>query len=391
MSYKTTQRCCYIGYLVQAMVINFAPLLFVIFQNTYGISYALIGLLIFINFLTQLAADIFSVPMLKFIGYRGSAVISQLLCTAGFILLGILPDVMNPYVGICIATIIYSIGAGLIEVVINPIIAGLPPECEGSFVLTHSFYSWGQLGVVLVTTLLLKVFGSNSWRVISAVWGIIPFLNGLVFLKTPITPPSENKKREGVQHIFKSKTFAAILILMICAGGSEVAMAQWASLFAQNALGIDKALGDLLGPCLFAFFMGMGRLIYGIYEKRMNFRLCSIASALLCILCYVAAALSKNPYISLAGCSLCGLAISILWPGTVALAANKFPEGDGAMYSAIAVFGDVGCSAAPFITGLIASMKLWGENGLRAGLAVNIVYPIIFIAIINRLIKKCDA
>ena len=371
------------------MVINFAPLLFVIFQNTYGISYALIGLLIFINFLTQLAADIFSVTMLKFIGYRGSAVISQLLCTAGFILLGILPDIMNPYAGICIATIIYSIGAGLIEVVINPIIAGLPPECEGNFVLTHSFYSWGQLGVVLVTTLLLKAFGSNSWRVISVVWGIIPFLNGLVFLKAPITPPTEKKKRGGV-HIFKSKTFAAILILMICAGGSEVAMAQWASLFAQNALGIDKALGDLLGPCLFAFFMGMGRLIYGIYEKRMNFRLCSIASALLCILCYAAAALSKNPYISLAGCALCGLAISILWPGTVELAANKFPEGDGSMYSAIAVFGDIGCSAAPFITGLVASMKMLGENGLRAGLSVNIIYPIVFIIIIKRLIKKCD-
>ena len=177
---------------------------------------------------------------------------------------------------------------------------------------------------------------------------------------------------------------------MICAGGSEVAMAQWASLFAQNALGIDKALGDLLGPCLFAFFMGMGRLIYGIYEKRMNFRLCSIASALLCILCYAAAALSKNPYISLAGCALCGLAISILWPGTVELAANKFPEGDGSMYSAIAVFGDIGCSAAPFITGLVASMKMLGENGLRAGLSVNIIYPIVFIIIIKRLIKKCD-
>lgn len=373
------------------MAINFAPLLFVIFQNTYDISYALIGLLVFINFLTQLAADIFSVPMLKFIGYRGSAVISQLLCTAGFILLGILPDVINPYAGICIATIIYSIGAGLIEVVINPIIAGLPPECESSFVLTHSFYSWGQLGVVLVTTLLIKLFGSNSWRVISAVWGIIPFLNGLVFLKAPITPPSENKKRESVRYVFKNKTFVAILILMICAGGSELAMAQWASLFAQNALGIDKALGDLLGPCLFAFFMGIGRLIYGIYEKRMDFRLCSIVSALLCILCYVAAAFSKNPYISLAGCALCGLAISILWPGTVALAADKFPEGDGAMYSAIAVFGDIGCSAAPFITGLVASMKMLGENGLRAGLAVNIIYPIVFIAIISRLIKKCDA
>lgn len=370
------------------MTINFAPLLFVIFQNTYKISYALIGLLIFINFLTQLAADIFSVLMLKVIGYRGSAVMSQLLCTAGFILLAVLPDIMNPYAGICISTIIYSVGAGLIEVVTNPIIAGLPEKCGGSFVLTHSFYSWGQVGVVLITTLLLRLLGNDSWRVISVMWGVIPLLNGLLFLNAPITPPGEKKGREGFKHLFKSKTFTAIIILMVCAGGSELAMAQWASTFAQNALGVDKVLGDLLGPCLFALFMGIGRLMYGLYEKHMDFEICSILSAILCILCYVAAAFSKNPFISLAGCALCGIAISTLWPGTVQLAAKKFPEGDGAMYSAIAVSGDLGCSAAPFITGLIASMNLWGENGLRAGLAVNIIYPIIFIITIKRLMKK---
>ena len=388
MSYKTTQRCCHISYLVQALAINFAPLLFVIFQNTYDISYALIGLLVFINFLTQLLADIFSVFFLNTIGYRVSAVISQLACMAGFVLLGILPDIMNPYAGICIATIIYSVGAGLVEVVINPIIAGLPPECEGSFVLTHSFYSWGQLGVVFVTTLFLKLFGSDSWRIISAMWGIIPLLNGLLLLKTPIANPISKEKIDGTATLFKNRTFLAILILMVCAGGSELAMAQWASLFAQSALGIDKILGDLLGPCLFAFFMGIGRLMYAIYEKRMNFRICSIASAILCVLCYMVAALSKNPYISLAGCAICGFAISILWPGTVELASKKFPQGGGAMYSSLAIFGDIGCSAAPFITGLIASMNLWGENGLRAGMTVNIIYPIVFVIIIRRLIKK---
>lgn len=388
MNFKTTQRCCYIGYVVQAVAINFLPLLFVIFQNQYKLSYALIGTLVAVNFLTQLCVDIFSVFFLDKIGYRKSAVISQLSCTVGFILLAILPDIMPAYLGLCIGVIFYSVGAGLIEVVINPVIAGLPEECGKNFVLTHSFYSWGQLLVVLFTTVALRIWGVTSWKIISVFWAILPLVNGLIFLKTPISPPIPKEKRRGVRSLFKNKTFVAILILMVCAGGSELAMAQWASTFAQNALGVDKILGDIFGPCLFAFFMGIGRLIYGLYEKRMNFRLCSIFSATLCILCYILAAFSKNPFVSLAGCAFCGFAISTLWPGTVELAAKKFPEGSGAMYSAVAIFGDVGCSLAPFITGLISSMNVWGENALRAGLAVNIIYPIIFIVIITRLLKK---
>ncbi len=388
MTFKTTQRCCYIGYVVQAVAINFLPLLFVIFQKEYSLNYALIGTLVAVNFLTQLCVDIISVFFLDKLGYRKSAVASQLFCTAGFVLLSLLPDIMPPYIGLCIGVICYSIGAGLIEVVINPIIAGIPKECGQNFVFTHSFYSWGQLLVVLATTVALRIWGEASWKCISLFWAILPLVNGLIFLKTPIAPPVAKEKREKVSSLLRNKTFIAILLLMICAGGSELAMSQWASTFAQNALGIDKILGDLFGPCLFAFFMGIGRLMYGLYEKRMNFKLCAIASGVLCMLCYIAAAFSKNPFVSLAGCALCGFAISIFWPGTVQLAAKKFPEGSGAMYSAIAIFGDVGCSLAPFITGLIASMKLWGENGLRAGLAINIIYPILFIVIISRLIKN---
>jgi len=388
MTYRTTQRCCYMGYVVQAVAINFLPLLFVIFQNEYNLSYALIGTLIAVNFLTQLCVDIVSVFLLDKIGYRKSAVASQLSCTIGFILLAFLPDIMPPYIGLCIGVILYSIGAGLIEVVINPIIAGIPKEYGQNFVFTHSFYSWGQLSVVLATTVALRIFGETSWRLISVFWGILPLINGLILAKTPISPPIAEEKRERVTELLKNKTFIAILLLMICAGGSELAMAQWASTFAQNALGIDKMTGDLLGPCLFAFFMGVGRLIYGIYEKRMNFKIYSISCCVLCLVCYLAAALSKNPIISLAGCSLCGFAISTLWPGTVELAAKKFQDGSGAMYSTVAIFGDVGCSVAPFITGLIASMTVWGENALRAGLLVNIIYPIVFIMIIRKLIKK---
>ncbi|MBQ8807889.1 MAG: MFS transporter [Clostridia bacterium] len=388
MSFKTTQRCCYAGYVVQAVSINFLPLLFVIFQNEYNLSYALIGTLISVNFLTQLAVDIMSVFFLERISYRKSAVTAQLLCFIGFVLLSFLPNIMDPFLGICICVVLYSIGAGLIEVVINPIISGLPKDCGGNFVLTHSFYCWGQLAAVLLTTVALRIFGDSSWGIIALLWAVIPLVNGLVFMKTPIAPPLPPQKRESILKLLKDKTFLLLLALMVCAGGSELAMAQWASTFAQNALGVDKMLGDLLGPCLFAFFMGMGRLFYGLYEDKLNFKLCAVLSNALCVLCYICAAVSKNPFLSLAGCSLCGLAISTLWPGTLEVAEKKFPRGGGAMYSALAIFGDVGCSVAPFITGAVASISVLGENALRMGLLVNIVYPIGFIIIIRNLLSK---
>lgn len=380
MTFKTTKVCCYVGYMVQALVINFAPLLFVIFQNTYKISYALLGAIVFMNFTTQLVLDVVMVFFLEKLGYRRSAVLSQFACTIGFVLLGILPDLINPYLGICISTFIYSLGAGLIEVVINPIIAGIPKEYEGNFVLTHSFYSWGQLAVVLITTVLLKVFGTESWQIISMLWAIVPFINALIFIKTPITPPEKKEKSKNASLFFGEKTFLILLFMMICAGGSEVAMCQWASTFAQNALGVDKIVGDLLGPCMFAVFMGIGRVIYGIYNDKLNYHRYMLASCLLCVICYIAAALSKNPYISLGGCALCGFAVSTLWPGVIEVAARRFPDGGGPMYSSIAIFGDVGCSVAPFLTGLVASMSLWGENALRMGLVMNIIYPLGFIA-----------
>lgn len=388
MTYKTTQKCCYTGYITQAAVINFAPLLFVIFQKTYDISYALIGALIFINFAVQLIVDILSVFLLDKIGCRKSAVISQFACAAGFVLLPLLPEIMAPYAGLCVAIAVSSIGAGLIEVVINPIVGGLPKECEGNFVLTHSFYCWGQLGVVLLTALALKIFGNASWKVISALWGAVPLINGIFFIKTPIAPPIAEEKRRGVKFFFTNRRFLSMLLLMICAGGSELAMSQWASTFAQNALGVDKTVGDLAGPCLFAFLMGIGRTVYGIFSDRINYKKFALTSCAMCALCYIAAALSHTPYISLAGCALCGFAISTLWPGTVELAARDFPEGGGAMYSSIAIFGDIGCSVAPFVTGIIASMPYWGENGLRAGLISNIIYPIGFMLIIKILLRQ---
>ena len=386
--FKLTKKCCYVGFIVQAIVINFLPLLFITFKNVYNLSYALLGTLISVNFVTQIAVDVLSVFFIEKIGYRKAVVSAQFLCVAGFSLLTFLPDIMAPFFGIAIAVTLYSIGAGLIEVVINPIIAGMPEQSDGNIVLAHSFYSWGQMSVVLFTAVALKVFGMESWRMVSLFWALIPLVNGVLFLFVPIAPSLEEEKREGVKSLFINKTFIAILLLMICAGGSELAMAQWASAFAQDALGIDKTAGDLLGPCMFAFFMGIGRVIYGVYSSRIKFKIYSVASALLCMLCYVLTALSHNAFVSLAGCALCGFAISTFWPGVVEIASQKFPAGGGAMFSAVAIFGDIGCSIAPFFTGIIASMSVFGENALRAGMFINVIYPLIFILIISKLLAR---
>ncbi len=384
MNYKATKICCYTGYITQAVTINFAPLLFVIFQNTYNISYALIGTLILINFLVQLGTDILSVFFLDKIGFRLSAVLSQLCAATGLMLLPVLPQIFpNAFSGICAATIIYSVGAGLIEVVINPIMASIPSEGKG-LVFLHSFYCWGQLLVVLLTSIALKVFGQSSWIYISPLWGVIPLVNAVAFLKVPVAPPVDEEKREKANGLLKNKLFICIAVLMVCAGGSELAMSQWASTFAQNALHVDKLMGDLLGPCLFALFMGIGRTIFGVLGDKLNYKKHMIICSVLCMLCYITAALSKNAYISLMGCAFCGYSISILWPGVVQLASRLFPNGSGAMYSMIAIFGDVGCSIAPFLTGIVASLKIFGENSLKAGLLLNVIYPLIFVLIIVR-------
>lgn len=377
---------------MQAVNINFAPLLFVIFQEQFKVSYAQIGALISLNFAVQIIVDILSVFIIDKIGFRISAVLSQLLSAIGLMLMPVLSSCMNaPFLGIIIATSLYSIGAGLIEIVNNPIVATLPKEENESgdkLIILHSFYCWGQLLTVLISTVALKIFGENAWGYISFFWGLVPFINGLVFLKTPIMPPQLTEKNKNAMVLLKNKTFIVILLLMICAGASELAMAQWASAFAQKALGVDKMVGDLLGPCLFAFFMGIGRTVHGVYGEKLNFRLNMCINCVLCALCYATAVFSKNAYVALGGCALCGYAISIMWPGVVSLSAEKVGGGSGSAYGIIAIFGDIGCSFATFITGAIASMSIWGSNGLKAGLFVNIVFPIMFLFMFLKITKK---
>lgn len=387
MNYNSTRICSYVGYFTQAVTINFAPLLFVIFHNEFNISYAQIGTLTLLSFCVQILVDLLAFLFVDRIGFRTSAVLSQFLCAFGLFTMPIFARAFeNAFWGLSLAIIIYSIGGGLIEVVINPIVASLPEIKKGNgLILLHSFYCWGQFFTVLLSTLALRVFKSEAWGFISIFWGLIPLINAFMFLKVPIKSAKLEKKSSIKEFLF-NKNFLIVLVLMICAGASEMGMAQWASAFSQEALGVDKTVGDLLGPCLFALFMGIGRTIHGAGKVKNLMRHMGL-NAFLCILCYITAGLCKNPYIALFGCAFCGYAISLMWPGVLSIASDKFNYKSGSAYSAIAVFGDIGCSLASFFTGFIASMPLWGSAGLKAGLISNIIYPIIFIVFLLKIIR----
>lgn len=388
MNFKSTRICCYIGYISQAVAINFAPILFVIFHRTLSLSYAQIGVLTLITFATQMFLDIFSVFFVDRIGFRRCAIISQVLCAAGLFALPLFAEIFKtPFFGIAVAVVIYSVGAGIVDVVVSPIMASLPSESgRGSMIFLHSFYCWGQLLTALVTTLALHIFGSSSWKIISVCWGIIPFINSFAFSFVPFKN-AESDDGGLTLKILKNRALAMIMVLMVCGGAAELAMSQWASTFAQEALGVNKTMGDLLGPCMFALFMALGRTIQGIKGEKLNYRRDMYLSAALCALCYITAVFAKNPYAALMGCAVCGYSVSIMWPGVLTIMSQRFKNGGGAMFALAAIFGDVGCSLGSFITGIVASMPVWGSFGLKAGLLVNIIYPVIFAVTFRRLNK----
>jgi len=397
-TYKDTLHACYTGYITQAIVNNLAPLFFIIFQNRYGLSFEEVGRLILINFIVQIAADILSVKFMDTIGYRKGAVLAHFLSAFGLVLLAVLPNVLpSPYVGIMIAVAFYASGGGLLEVLVSPIVNALPGDQKDSAMsLLHSFYCWGQVGVVLVTTLLLGILGHDYWPLLPVMWALIPVYNLFRFLKVPLAPAIPDEERLPLRKLFNSRFFLICLLMMLCAGASELTMSQWSSLFAEKALHLPKVMGDLLGPCLFAVFMGTGRTIYGIWGSRINLKKALLLSSALCVLCYVTTVFAPLPLLSLAGCAFCGLSISLMWPGTFSLSAGQFPAGGTAMFGMLAVFGDIGCSLGPWLTGFVSDLAKQNklplltqliqtpamttdEIGLKTGLMIAILFPVLMI------------
>ena len=377
-NYKTTIVSCFVGYIVQAIVNNFVPLLFITFQNTYDIPLSQITLLVTINFGVQLLVDFAATKFVDKIGYRASILIAHATAAAGLILLTILPEIMPPFAGILLAVIVYAIGGGIIEVLISPIMESCPTDNkEQAMSLLHSFYCWGHVGVVLLSTIFFKVAGIGNWKVLAVVWAIIPIVNGFVFAKTPIAPlVPEDEEGMSMRELFANKTFWVLMVMMICSGASEQAVSQWASAFAEMGLGISKAAGDLAGPMMFAVLMGGARAFYGKYCEKINLDKFMVFSGSLCVVAYLLVSLTPSPIISLIGCAICGLSVGIMWPGTFSKAAVSLRNGGTAMFALLALGGDLGCSGGPTLVGMVSNAA--GGN-LKSGILAAVVFPAVMV------------
>jgi len=386
-NYKKTLIACYLGFITQAISANFAPLLFLTFKGTYGISLEMIALVPLVFYLTQLLVDLVATKFADIIGYRICVVASQVVSAAGLILMAFLPEILpNPFVGILICVVLYAIGSGLIEVLVSPIVEACPFENKaGVMSLLHSFYCWGAVGVILGSTLFFAIFGTEYWQILTLIWAVVPLLNAFNFLSCPIERLVEDGEGMRIGQLFRLPLFWLMIILMICAGASEATMAQWASAFTESALGVSKIIGDLAGPCLFAVFMGLARVFYGKFSEKLDLAKVMLGCGALCVVCYLLASLSPIPILGLVGCALCGLAVGIMWPGTISISSQKCPKGGTAMFAFLALAGDLGAMVSPAMVGGIADAV--GGN-LKTGLLFATVFPTIMILGLLVLVKR---
>ncbi|PWM27101.1 MAG: MFS transporter [Oscillospiraceae bacterium] len=389
-NYKKTMYACFIGYIVQAIVNNFVPLLFVTFQNSYNISLSQVTSLITVNFIIQLLIDMLSAGFIDKIGYRASAVTAHVFAASGLILLTVLPELLpDSFSGIIISVVIYAVGGGLLEVLVSPIIEACPTDNkEKAMSLLHSFYCWGHVGVILISTVFFYIVGISNWRILTLIWAVIPIANIFLFIKAPIYTLNENGNQGlGLKELFKKKIFWILMLMMMSAGASEQAVSQWASAFAEKALGISKTAGDLAGPMTFAILMGTARLIYGKYGDKFNLDRFMKYSCILCIISYSCISLIPVPAISLLGCAICGFSVGILWPGTFSKASAAIRGGGTALFAMLALAGDFGCSAGPSLAGYISSG--FGGN-LKAGILAATVFPVILLISLFALNRSKD-
>ncbi len=380
-NYNRTKIACYLGFITQAIAANFAPLLYLKFHSDYAISWGNIALISTCFFFTQLLVDLFCAKFVDKIGYRTCIVTSEVCSAIGIVGLAFLPELLpNPYVGILISVIIYAIGSGLIEVLCSPIVEACPfDNKEATMSLLHSFYCWGSVGTILVSTVFFALFGIDSWKWLAILLAVIPAVNIYNFATCPIEYLVDEGEGMSIKKLFATPLFWVSLVLMVCSGASELSMSQWASAYAEAALGLSKTLGDLAGPCMFAVAMGICRVIYGKYGEKVDLNKFMVGSGMLCVLCYILASLFSNPLIGLMGCILCGFSVGIMWPGTLSISAKKFPTGGTAMFALLAMAGDLGGSIGPAIVGRITQSA--GDN-IRTGLAVGMIFPIVLLVML---------
>ena len=388
-NYKKTLIACNLGFVTQAISANYAPLLFLTFKGTYGISLENIALIPFVFYFTQLLVDFAATKFADKIGYRTCVVASQLLSSIGLILMAALPEIAPiPFIGILISVVLYAIGSGLIEVLVSPIVEACPFENkDGMMSLLHSFYCWGAMGVILGSTVFFTLFGIENWKLLTFIWALIPLYNTFNFINCPIERLVEDGKSMSIRQLLGVPVFWLMIILMICAGASEATMSQWTSAFTESALGVSKTVGDLAGPCMFAMFMGISRMLYGKMSNKLDLTKTMLLCAMLCVLCYLLASLSASSVLGLTGCALCGLAVGIMWPGTISISSQKCPRGGTAMFAFLALAGDLDAAVSPTMVGRFSEIA--GGN-LKVGLFTATIFPIVLtlgLIFLNRKVK----
>lgn len=389
-NYKHTMYACFTGYIVQAIINNFVPLLFLTFQSSYNISISKITFLVTFNFGLQLVIDFLSAGFIDKIGYKGAVVIAHIFSALGLISLTILPECFaDPFTGLMLAVMIYAVGGGLIEVLISPIVEACPTDNkESAMSLIHSFYCWGHVGVVLLSTIFFAIFGISNWKYLSILWAIIPIVNTLFFIKVPISHLNEDGQNGlTIKALLSKNIFWLMVVLMICAGASEQAVSQWASTFAEKGLGVSKTIGDLAGPMLFAIMMGLSRLLYGKFSEKINLQKTMLYSGIICLISYLIISLAPWPILGFVGCGIAGFSVGILWPGTFSISASEIKGGGTPMFAFLALAGDLGCSAGPTVVGRISG--IFSDN-LKIGILVTSLFPILLIIgiLVNKYIEK---
>ncbi|MCQ2504510.1 MAG: MFS transporter [Saccharofermentans sp.] len=386
-NYKRTQLACYLGFVTQAICANFLPLLFLTFHNSYSVSFAMLAMLSTCFFVTQLIVDFLCAGIVDRLGYRACIIAAEVTSGLGLAGLAVFPDLMpSAYAGIIVCVILYAIGSGLAEVLVSPIIEACPfDNKEASMSLLHSFYCWGSVAVILGSTLFFTVFGIENWKILALIWAIIPLLNIYNFVTCPIEPLVEEGKSMTMAELFRTKRFWVFIILMICAGSSEIAMSQWASAFAESALHVSKVVGDLAGPCGFAVCMGISRSLYGKFGEKVDLTIFMMGSGIMCLACYLIAGLASIPILGLIGCALCGFAVGIMWPGSISISSKILPTGGTAMFALLALAGDLGGALGPSIVGNVS--QLFGNN-LQAGVLAGMGFPLVLVITVFYIRKK---
>ena len=388
-NYKKTLIACYLGFVTQAISANFTPLLFITFISVYGITLEKIAMIPLVFYLTQLLIDLAATKFADKIGYRTCVVASQVLSAVGLALMAILPEVLPiPFIGILISVVLYAVGSGLIEVLVSPIVEACPFENkEGTMSLLHSFYCWGAMGVILGSTFFFAVFGVENWKILTFIWALVPLYNTFNFVACPIERLVEEGKSMGIRKLLKTPIFWLMILLMVCSGASEASMAQWASAFTESAIGVSKTVGDLAGPCLFALFMGVSRVLYGKFSEKLDLTKVMLICGMMCAGCYLLASLSALPILGLAGCALCGMTVGIMWPGSISISSQKCPRGGTAMFAFLALAGDLGATVSPAMVGTISEMA---DGNLKTGLLAATIFPIILVVGLMILKKKAN-